>query len=178
MMLAYNHGEINKDRKKLGTAIYNDVSKVLDSLNDLTGSLEYFRWGKDIELGIGTINNCQVVESAKKEEKDPLDSYLESKSNDVEFQKMFSESKSEIMQAVYGDNLSLCRLRVEEGLTQNALAQKMGITQPMVAKLESGIPDIRYTTMEKLSEALNRPIEQIIVAIKNDKNLKKPQKNA
>ena len=43
--------------------------------------------------------------------------------------------------------------RIRAGLTQEALAQKMGTTQPVVARLESGRTHPSMRTLERLADA-------------------------
>src|SRR2546429_9916132 len=50
--------------------------------------------------------------------------------------------------------VSLCLLREKRGLTQQALAERTGIKQPMIARLEKGqIPKV--ATLQRLAQALN-----------------------
>jgi predicted transcriptional regulator len=44
-------------------------------------------------------------------------------------------------------------VRIRAGLTQEALARKMGTTQPVVARLESGRVRPSMRTLERLAEA-------------------------
>ncbi len=48
---------------------------------------------------------------------------------------------------------ALIDVRGEAGLTQKELAQKMGTTQPFVARLESGQTRPSMRTLERLAEA-------------------------
>jgi len=52
--------------------------------------------------------------------------------------------------------------REYSGLTQNELAQKAGIKQPALARLENSGATPRKTTLMKLAKAMNISIEQLI----------------
>ncbi len=55
---------------------------------------------------------------------------------------------------------TLVHLREHRGLTQAALAQRMGVSQPFIAKLESGgIHNFSIETLVKLAVALNSALE-------------------
>lgn len=61
-----------------------------------------------------------------------------------------------------GDQLSpLARARLERGLTQRALADMIGTSQPHVARLEAGGEDLRLSTITKLANALGLPVPQV-----------------
>lgn len=48
----------------------------------------------------------------------------------------------------------LIRYRLEHGLSQSALGRKVGVSQPAIARLESGEHDPRPATLFKLSRTL------------------------
>ena len=55
---------------------------------------------------------------------------------------------------------TLIRLRERQGLTQAELARRIGVSQPFVAKLESGqAHNFSLETLVKLSVALNSELE-------------------
>lgn len=45
-------------------------------------------------------------------------------------------------------------LRIRLGLTQSELAERVGVTQAYISKIESGTADPRISTLEEISEAL------------------------
>lgn len=53
------------------------------------------------------------------------------------------------------DITHLKKLRQQLGLTQHAFAQKAGISQSMVAKIEAGRLDPTYSSVKKIEQALN-----------------------
>ena len=52
--------------------------------------------------------------------------------------------------------------RNRAGLTQAALAQKAGITQPFLAQIESGARDGTVTVLKRIAQALGLRIEDLI----------------
>lgn len=56
------------------------------------------------------------------------------------------------------DPKQLKRIRVQLGMTQAQLAKASGISQSLVAKLESGHVDPSFTTMKAISEAMRNHI--------------------
>ncbi|XKF82955.1 helix-turn-helix transcriptional regulator [Humibacillus xanthopallidus] len=48
----------------------------------------------------------------------------------------------------------LVRLRVESGLTQKEVAQRMGVKQPMVSGFENGGADPRLSTLQRYARAV------------------------
>ncbi len=60
------------------------------------------------------------------------------------------------------ENISLVRAwREYLGLTQNEVAEKMGITQAALSQMESGEKKLRKATLEKLAAALGLSIVQV-----------------
>jgi ribosome-binding protein aMBF1 (putative translation factor) len=51
--------------------------------------------------------------------------------------------------------IRLIRYRADHGLSQSALARKLGMPQPNVARLESGDHEPTLSTLARLSEALD-----------------------
>ena len=64
---------------------------------------------------------------------------------DPEFRKVYEESEPAYQ---------LARLRILRGLTQQELAERAGMTQSVVARVESGRANPSLTTLERLAEAL------------------------
>jgi len=60
----------------------------------------------------------------------------------------------------YNEVLRLARLAA--GLTQQDLAERIGVTKGMIARLEKGTRQRpSYQTMVRIGRALNRPAEQL-----------------
>lgn len=51
--------------------------------------------------------------------------------------------------------LSLARLRLSKGLSQQMVANAMGVKQPYIARIERGEDDIKISTIMNLSKALS-----------------------
>ncbi len=74
---------------------------------------------------------------------------------DKRFRKRFEEGLTKLRIAH-----ELIVLREKRGLTQSALARKMGVSQPFIAKLESGEGhNYSLETLLKIAEALNSEVE-------------------
>lgn len=54
---------------------------------------------------------------------------------------------------------SLADAREQAGLTQTEVAQRMGTTQPAVARLEAGDSDPRLSTVERYAQAVGWRLE-------------------
>lgn len=54
-----------------------------------------------------------------------------------------ARQRQELYDIYYRISMAIFEYRVKHGLTQKQLAERLGVTQPMVAKLESG--DYNYT---------------------------------
>src|SRR5438105_9835874 len=50
--------------------------------------------------------------------------------------------------------LRLIAYRVEHGLTQTALARRVGLTQPAIARLEAGVHEPSLATLSRLARGL------------------------
>lgn len=61
---------------------------------------------------------------------------------------------------------TLATLRLRCGLSQAALAAKIGNSQPSYSKIEAGKSDPQFTTLEKLAEALKVSLEHVVRAFK------------
>lgn len=59
---------------------------------------------------------------------------------------------------------NLRTLRTAKGLSQQALADRAGITQAAVSQIEAGLHDPRYSTVIRLSMALGVEVEDLISA--------------
>jgi predicted transcriptional regulator len=49
--------------------------------------------------------------------------------------------------------------RHEVGLSQAEVAERMGTSQPAVARLEAGVVDVRLSTLERYAAAVGRRLE-------------------
>ncbi len=58
--------------------------------------------------------------------------------------------------------MKIKRLRAEQGLTQEALAKKTGLTRVHLARLESGNHDPTLGTLQKLAKALKVTVGELV----------------
>ena len=61
--------------------------------------------------------------------------------------------------------MNLKTIRLERGLTQKQLAELTGLSQPAIAKIETGVNDIQNVSgavLLKLSTALDCTIEELL----------------
>lgn len=56
---------------------------------------------------------------------------------------------------------ALIEARLESGMTQVDVAQRMGVSQPVVARLESG-KNVSVKSLRRYARAINRPIPILI----------------
>ncbi|MBF0237364.1 MAG: helix-turn-helix transcriptional regulator [SAR324 cluster bacterium] len=49
--------------------------------------------------------------------------------------------------------------RMEAGLTQEAVAQKLGTTKSAISRIENHAKDIRFATLERFAEAVGKKLE-------------------
>ena len=62
------------------------------------------------------------------------------------------------IKAELGDNMALCELRQAIGISQDALAERLNVLQPAIAKLERR-SDIRISSLRRLIEAMGGSLE-------------------
>lgn len=66
---------------------------------------------------------------------------------------------------IVGDGtVSIASLRLAKGLSQKQLAERMGASQPYIARLERG-EDVRITTIRNLAVALGEPVAKVFAAL-------------
>ena len=59
-----------------------------------------------------------------------------------------------------GENLK--RLRQEKGLSQAALAELVGVSQPMIAQIERGTKSLTMELGKEIATVLDSSIEQLV----------------
>ncbi len=67
----------------------------------------------------------------------------------------------------FAPKVSLKRLRLEAGLSQDELALRVGTSQPNIARIESGKQDPSLRTLHRLAEALGLDIHKVVDAASN-----------
>jgi len=58
--------------------------------------------------------------------------------------------------------MKLKRCRTDQGLSQQALAEKIGVSREYIARLETGKHDPPLSTLEKLAKALGVKIAKLL----------------
>jgi ribosome-binding protein aMBF1 (putative translation factor) len=64
---------------------------------------------------------------------------------------------------VYELRKKLLLLRLDEGLSQELLAEKAGIKQSVISRIESGESEPKIETVNKIAKALDRKIKMDLV---------------
>ncbi len=67
-------------------------------------------------------------------------------------------------------DFSLATLRLKKGMSQAALAKKMNVSQPYIAKIERGEEDFQMSTIEKIAAALEIFPVEVFQALSKEKN--------
>jgi len=84
-----------------------------------------------------------------------LDEFLKEFDGDAEVQAAFTESRRQLAETLYADEpQSFSALRLKVGLSQAALAQRVGTTQSYIARVEKGTLDPSTEKVVQLAEAL------------------------
>lgn len=82
-----------------------------------------------------------------------FDDYLKEKLKDPEFKNGY-DALDEEFKAIE----ALIKARNDAGLTQAQIAQKMGVTQSAVARIESGVWNIKYKTFLNYLKACGKKV--------------------
>ena len=96
-----------------------------------------------------------------------MDDFLIDIENDQELSKKLPDARKWVAETFYKDKNSLSKLRLEKGWSQKQLAEKLNTKQPYIARIESGIEDIRLSTIKKLAKVFETDDSEIIRAISN-----------
>lgn len=92
-----------------------------------------------------------------------LDLLLAEFKDDPEFQAIQAETFASLGNTLLKDCTSLDALRLRAGLSQQQVADKVGSTQPYIARLEKGkVTDPGVKLVSKLAKALNVNVEEIV----------------
>jgi transcriptional regulator with XRE-family HTH domain len=67
----------------------------------------------------------------------------------------------------------LATARHEQGLSQTTVAARMGTSQSVVARLESGALDMRLSTLERYAVALGK---ELVIAVEDPRKVENPGK--
>lgn len=80
--------------------------------------------------------------------------YLNDRLQDPDFAQAWKETE-----CAYQVARQIIRLRLENKLTQEEVAKRMGTTQSVIARIEQGGQNISLRTLQKLALALNADIK-------------------
>lgn len=80
-----------------------------------------------------------------------FDDYLAKELKDPEFKRYFEEYGKQIELAY-----EIMRLRKKSGISQAALAERIGTTQSNIARIEAGKQNLTTDTLQKIAVALKR----------------------
>lgn len=84
-----------------------------------------------------------------------------------------SEGNKFVAETLYPEHAerpTLAVLRLREGLSQRALADRMGVKQPHVARLEREPTKMNYETMDRLARALGVDVTAVAAAIQRSQS--------
>lgn len=85
---------------------------------------------------------------------DDFEKHLQECLKDEDFKKEWEASETEFQIAKM-----MCMLRAKQGLTQKELAQKSGINQANISKLERGNSNVTLKTIDKLLRSMGQRLK-------------------
>lgn len=83
-----------------------------------------------------------------------LQQHIQDSLKDPEFSRVWAESE-----VSYEITRQIIALRLQRGLTQKEVAQRVGTTQSVIARIENGEQNISLKTLTKLANALKANIK-------------------
>ncbi len=85
---------------------------------------------------------------------DELQKHIQESMADPEFQKAWRETEPE-----YELTRQIIALRLRKGLTQQELARRVGTTQSVIARIESGGQNLSIRTLTKIANELDADVK-------------------
>ncbi len=85
---------------------------------------------------------------------DDLEKYMEKQMKNHEFRKEYEETRAE-----FEVSRILIKARVEEGLTQKELAERCGIRQSNISRIENGSCSPTVATLQALASGLGKKLD-------------------
>jgi len=82
-----------------------------------------------------------------------LKNYIEKQKQDADFRKEYEESQAE-----YQVMRALVASRLESGMTQKELAEKSGIRQSNISRIENGTCSPTISTLQALAKGMGRKL--------------------
>lgn len=90
---------------------------------------------------------------------------------DDRFRDRMSRARVRLAAEIENDNQNcVARLRLARGLSQQRLAELCGLTQPHLAKIESGRLSIQFSTAVRLAESLGVAVDELRPLVASDNN--------
>lgn len=96
-----------------------------------------------------------------------IDSLVAEEEKDPIKAKLLAEARGWVTDTLCKGEHSLKTLRLSKGMSQSQLAQALGTSQAHIARLEAGDPDPRLSTLRRLADVLEIPIDEIVAAVSN-----------
>jgi len=81
-------------------------------------------------------------------------------------QDFLSDERRWVGEIALGDRDDLASLRLKAGLSQKQLAERMGMKQPQLARIERGRHDVKVSMIRRLAEALDVSESTVYEAVK------------
>jgi predicted transcriptional regulator len=85
---------------------------------------------------------------------DDLQKHIQESMADPEFQKAWKETEPE-----FALTRQIIALRLRKGLTQRELARRIGTTQSVIARIESGGQNLSVRTLTKIASELDADVK-------------------
>jgi predicted transcriptional regulator len=97
-----------------------------------------------------------------------IDDYVAELETEQEWADELKRSRIELASQV--ENLSsLMSMRLSRGLSQRQLAEKIGASQPQIARLEQGKGNPEVATLRRLARELNVRIDEVLLAFERSR---------
>ncbi len=93
---------------------------------------------------------------------------------DPKFDKSVANARRELAHVIDGEGAppTLRSVRLDLGLSQAQLAERLETQQPYIARLEKGAGNIAYNTMRRLSDALSVDMNTLDELLQNTKEMR------
>jgi len=96
-----------------------------------------------------------------------IDDFIDELEQEQRGREDMADSRRWLADEFYQRDETLASLRLQAGLSQAQLADKLSTSQSQVAKLESGRHDPQLTTLERLSKFLGVDLMTVVNAVQN-----------
>ena len=91
-----------------------------------------------------------------------IDEFVNQAERDPARAAALAEARQWVAETFYSGEESLRAMRLRKGLSQARLAVLVGTTQPHIARIESGTPDVQINTLTRIAQALKEdPVDTI-----------------